>query len=89
MMYALRHTSTGQYLTVSVTSNGDDAEFCNSYSAEFDTVSGTMEPIWVTQDRAHAEAAMNTDTPWYNSCVTYPQNQYVGKLEIVELQPLA
>ena len=78
-LYALRHKPTGTLLGFRVTSN-DGTEFCGSTSVELDLYS---DDVWVTDDLATATRVANESTSWYNASMSFPENQYIGKLEIV------
>lgn len=82
ILYALRHVKKDILLSVSASYNGDEAEFCNTNTVEFEDDIGAT--AWVTNDRAIAEAALITNMPWYNSDSERPVNPFVGELEIVE-----
>lgn len=84
LLYALRHLPTGMLLSISVRGNGDDADFCNDTSVEFELASGD-DIIWTTPSIKDALAALVEDTPWYNSTTSSPQNPFAGELELVEL----
>ena len=81
--YALRHKKYG-LLGVSVTPNGDDAEFCNPASVEF---SSQEENPWLTNCHETAISLRENRMPWYNSCMERPENPYKkADIEIIEVE---
>lgn len=80
-MFALKNIKTGKLMGVTSSSNGD-AEFASS--TEF-SLCEYAHNVWVVTSRSVAEKAAVTDTPWYNADYDTPGNDYVGKLEVVEL----
>lgn len=75
----------GKLVGVDITSNGDDAEFCNRTSVQLDEYS---DDVWVTTNRAVAEKVIRESTPWYNSSMYSPEHgrDMTGNLTIVEFQ---
>ena len=62
-LYMLRYN--GKYLTYSISTNSDDAEFCNSYVCYLSTDGD--DPIWTTNDIRVAVYNKYCTTEWYNS----------------------
>lgn len=85
-IFALRHKTEGWFAGFTVTSNGDEAGFCNDTEVQLDRhiVWGFTEGLWVTTSKEVADKVAITDTPWYNSSVESPRNPYAGWLEVVE-----
>lgn len=81
--YALKHKKYG-LLGISVSYNGDDAEFCNAYAAEF---TADKENPWLTNDKETAIFLRENRAPWYNSGVSRPENPFKKEdVEIVEVE---
>jgi hypothetical protein len=83
--YALKHKKYG-LLGISVSSNGDDAEFCNPSTV---TLDWGNDEIWLTKDKNAVEKVLDGEgVPWYNSDISRPE---LGSLkskdiEIVEVE---
>ena len=82
--YALRHIPSMTLLGISVSSNGDDAEFCNSLSVEFDTHHD--DTPWITNRKGLIERLISDPVGWYNSDIDQPElpKHLMGKVEIIE-----
>lgn len=90
MLYALRFKDTKKLARFEVQSNGD-AEFCGSLTytlIEPISVYDEQEnSIWTTSDYEKACLVVKTNVPWYNAdAVDCPQNDFVGRLEVVRLE---
>ena len=82
IMYALLHKETMELMGYRIQSN-DGAHFCNDYRVILCTWSDSQ--TWVTHDLEIARKAAVTDTPWYNSDMDTPENEFIGELEVVRL----
>ena len=80
--YAIKHKKYG-LLGISVTPNGDDAEFCNSTSVEF---TPDNEHPWLTQDLKVLKDIIENPVPWYNSGTDRPSYSYkINDVKIIEI----
>jgi hypothetical protein len=77
-VYYLYHITEQKPLTLSVTSY-EEVEYCNDVGA---TLSLYGDTVWTTTVFAYAERVCNNKIEWYNSDITTPENNYVGKCEI-------
>lgn len=82
-LYAIKHIPSGKFLSISVCSNGDDAEFCNDTTVQFEL--GSMYGVfWSTSDYSLAQKVIRESVPWYNSGIEQPMHKFpAGSLEIV------
>ena len=82
-LYALKLKTSSKLLGFSVTSNGDDAKFCNSTTVELNAFS---DDVWVaTSLKAVTNAMISTD--WYNSSFEHPLHNFKPEeLEIVHFK---
>lgn len=69
--YALRLKKSKQYLGVDISYNGDDAEFCGSYSCGLEKLSTSGFPHLFC-NRELAEKAITHDVDWFNSSLESP-----------------
>ena len=82
--YGVRNKTTNELLRFTVSSNNDDMEFCNSYSAEFSENSD--HHVYLVDDRKTAEGALKNDADWYNSSTNYPAWSYKMKKNITNYE---
>lgn len=80
-MFALRHAKKGVLMGVSTLSNEETITVISAVHS----LSLNEDNVWVVADRDVAEAAAQTDTPWFNAGYRTPENKFVGALEVVEL----
>jgi len=85
MHYALKHKKYG-LLGVSISSNGDDAEFCNESTV---SLSNDEENPWLSSNKANVDKVLDgKGVPWYNSDMNTPQlSMFKSKdIEIIEME---
>jgi hypothetical protein len=82
--YALRHIPSKTLIGISVSSNGDNPEFCNAVSVEFDT--HYNHTPWITNSKELIERLISDPIGWYNSGTEQPElpKHLIGKVEIIE-----
>jgi hypothetical protein len=85
MHYALKHNKYG-LLGVSVSSNGDDAEFCNESTV---TLSTHEENPWLSSNKTNVDKVLDGEgVPWYNSDMNHPElgSLKAKDIEIIEVE---
>jgi hypothetical protein len=90
MLYALRFKDTKKLVRLEVSSNGDE-KFCGSLTytliEPISVYDEQKNSIWTTSDYKKACLVAKTNVPWYNAdAVDYPENGFVGRLEVVRLE---
>ena len=83
-MFALKNKETGDLMRFRCSSTG--GAFCTNVEFYLD---GYGDSIWVVTSREVAEKAAITNAEWFNATYQTPSNDYVGKLEVVELAVVA
>jgi hypothetical protein len=86
-LYFIRNKKTRKYLSVHVSSNGEEAKSCNEYSARFGDVD-FHGSLYHTTSYATAERALAENPQWYNSSLETPEwmcNMDSSDYEIVEV----
>ncbi len=78
--FALRFKKSQEL--VRCTSRANDGDCCVSIAYQL----ATHGQLWLANSRAHAESVAKSDTEWYNQDYDTPGNDYVGQLEVVELE---
>ena len=87
-MFAILNTKTNQLATLSFSSNGDDAEFCNNTTCTIDFYYGAF---FIAKTREEAENVLTNNEDWFNSSASSPKWGYdfrknLPNLKVVELQ---
>lgn len=79
----IREKKSKKYLGISITPNGDDAEFCNSTTVSL----CSWEPPHAFASRANAEKCLKEQVDWFNSSPQCPmQKDYdLENCEIIEV----
>lgn len=85
LYYTLKQISTGFYPEMSITANGDDAEFCNSTTVDL-YFTETPDVLWLV--KAMPDIKAMKEVGWYNSCQETPRisdRVKITDLEIIEV----
>lgn len=83
-LFALKLKTSDQLLGFSVSSNGDDAEFCNAVAVYLEE---GCDSVWIATSMQGAEDVRSKSPPWYNSSLTNPSHEFKPEdLEVVCFQ---
>ena len=81
-MYGLKFKEADGLLGFYASANPEDSE-STAVSYELAAVG---EGIWIVPSKKAAEFVAKNDTPWFNADYSTPMNDYVGKVEVVEVE---